>query len=295
MPLLGATARRFVDQSTSAGLARLLELLDPTYEAWWRGELAQRNAEMTPELARLGNEVLDKQLALVARLHEAGVVLLPGSAAPQPWLFPGQALHQELDLWVRRRHPAGRGPSPGHARSGRDPGRRGSARLHPDRAPREPRGDLRGPDPGTGRTGHAGRDRVARPLPRRPRPRGPGPERAHPADAPARGAVPAALDRSAARSGRGPGARGAGRDRCPGPARQRRAVPRGPARGGRHRLPRPRPCTRGPRASRTARCSSPRCSARGASSGPRSRCGRATRSCASRDCGPRASGGCAGP
>jgi hypothetical protein len=45
--------------------------------------------------------VVAKQLALLIALDEAGVPLVAGSAAPQPWLYPGAALHDELELWQR--------------------------------------------------------------------------------------------------------------------------------------------------------------------------------------------------
>jgi len=101
VPLLVVHAARLENQGAASEQLALLELLDPSYESWWKAELVARVEVATPaELAR-AQRVLDKQGRLVKQLAEAGVKLLPGSAGGQPWLFPGQALHRELGLWVR--------------------------------------------------------------------------------------------------------------------------------------------------------------------------------------------------
>ncbi len=99
VPLLTASARRLQDQSNDPGYARLFQLLAPAYEAWWKNELQLRLGTLTPEIRAQGERALVKQREALRRLHEAGVPLLPGSGAPQPWLLPGAALHEELAAW----------------------------------------------------------------------------------------------------------------------------------------------------------------------------------------------------
>lgn len=105
VPLLEASALRLEDQEPSGGeLAparrALSALLGSGYESWWRAELAQRRPFLVPEKRALGELVLRKQTRALLELHAAGARLLPGSGAPQPWLLPGTALHQELARWV---------------------------------------------------------------------------------------------------------------------------------------------------------------------------------------------------
>ena len=107
VPLVYASAERLRNQEAWPELDQLFGLLSPSYEVWWRSELAARTGDMTNERLEAGQRVVRKQLALVKRLHERGVPLLPGSGAPQPWLFPGQALVQELLLWVQAGIPPG--------------------------------------------------------------------------------------------------------------------------------------------------------------------------------------------
>ena len=107
VPMLFANARRLQNQSEAREFAHLLRLLGPDYELWWKNELAARMGVMSnPEVARDGQRTLEKQLRVLADWHASGVPLLPGSGSPQPWLFPGQALHQELALWVQAGVPA---------------------------------------------------------------------------------------------------------------------------------------------------------------------------------------------
>lgn len=102
-PLLYPLASRFQDQRQAADLLRLLS---PTYERWWLGELDGRLRRMDESVRTVGRRVIEKQGAAVKRLHELGVCLVPGSGAPHPWLFPGQAFHMELSLWEEAGVPA---------------------------------------------------------------------------------------------------------------------------------------------------------------------------------------------
>jgi cytosine/adenosine deaminase-related metal-dependent hydrolase len=96
VPLFNASASRLQDPSKSPEVARLLGLLAPSYESWWKAELEGRFATLRPEFLEVGERAVAAQRAALGRLHAAGVPLLPGSGAPQPWLVPGSALGQEL-------------------------------------------------------------------------------------------------------------------------------------------------------------------------------------------------------
>jgi len=99
VPLLNASGVRLENQEQSP-LLGLLGTLAPSYESWWRAELAQRLEYLTPERRAPGLELFQLQRRALVKLHDAGGVLVPGSGAPQPWLYPGVALHRELAAWV---------------------------------------------------------------------------------------------------------------------------------------------------------------------------------------------------
>jgi imidazolonepropionase-like amidohydrolase len=97
--------------------------VDPTLVAyhtkfWWSDSLYQRHPEraIVPELVanwevlgmptagmtadefRRARAAWRRQLALVRRMHDAGVLLTAGSDVASPWVIPGVAFHQELAL-----------------------------------------------------------------------------------------------------------------------------------------------------------------------------------------------------
>jgi imidazolonepropionase-like amidohydrolase len=97
--------------------------VDPTLVAyhtkfWWRDSVYQHDPDsaLVPEVLAnwrvLGMHTADwtpaefdrvqaawpKQLALVRRLHEGGVLLTVGSDLASPWVIPGVSFHQELAL-----------------------------------------------------------------------------------------------------------------------------------------------------------------------------------------------------
>jgi hypothetical protein len=81
-----------------------LRLLSPFYARDWQGEFETRRtrAARDPEgYLRAGLAVVKLQGRVLAELDRRGVVLVPGSASPHPWLFPGRALVSELTLWQR--------------------------------------------------------------------------------------------------------------------------------------------------------------------------------------------------
>ncbi len=97
-PLLRAYALRVEDPGERA--AELLAPLSSQYASLWRAELALRTPLFEPDYLALGRRVVAAQGALLLALHGAGVPLVPGSGSPNPWLPPGEALHDELALWV---------------------------------------------------------------------------------------------------------------------------------------------------------------------------------------------------
>lgn len=78
-----------------------LEQLGPQYRALWDADAAQRRESWSPEDRERVEAIVAKQRALLARLHAAGVALVPGSGAPHPWLEPGAGLVDELLEWQR--------------------------------------------------------------------------------------------------------------------------------------------------------------------------------------------------
>ncbi len=96
VPLFSASVRRIQDPSKSPEFERLLELLAPSYEVWWKAELESRLASFRPETLAAGERAVAAQHGALLGLYRAGVPLLPGSGAPQPWLVPGGSLGQEL-------------------------------------------------------------------------------------------------------------------------------------------------------------------------------------------------------
>lgn len=71
--------------------------LVPEVLANWR-VLGMRTADWTTEEFDRAHAAWPKQLELVRRLHQAGVLLTVGSDFASPWVIPGVAFHQELVL-----------------------------------------------------------------------------------------------------------------------------------------------------------------------------------------------------
>ncbi len=71
--------------------------LVPEVLAIWR-VLGMHTADWTAEEFARAHAAWPKQLALVRRLHQAGVLLTVGSDLASPWVIPGVAFHQELVL-----------------------------------------------------------------------------------------------------------------------------------------------------------------------------------------------------
>jgi hypothetical protein len=76
-----------------------LNLLSPQYGVMWVAEAEQRAKTIDDASKHKIEVLLGKQRALLSILFKAGVVLVPGSGAPHPWLMPGEGLRRELLEW----------------------------------------------------------------------------------------------------------------------------------------------------------------------------------------------------
>ncbi|MFT7678504.1 MAG: hypothetical protein ACI8QC_002497 [Planctomycetota bacterium] len=97
VPMLGVYSRILTEREERPGA---LDLLAPTYESRWMQELLSWREALNAEARKELEQALELQRSLVFDLWEAGVVLLPGSAAPNSWRMPGPALVDELDQLV---------------------------------------------------------------------------------------------------------------------------------------------------------------------------------------------------
>ena len=66
--------------------------------AWWNGY--RTRSGLKPETLALRRGEFKKYQELTAILHRAGVTLLAGTDAPEPYVAPGFSLHQELEMLV---------------------------------------------------------------------------------------------------------------------------------------------------------------------------------------------------
>ena len=98
MPVVNSVAARVrIPESPELTLS----YFSPHYGAQWTAELDSRAKLGAEGYYRTGNLALSRQERLVAQLFGAGVQLVPGSGAPNPWVLPGDGLHDEFQSWVR--------------------------------------------------------------------------------------------------------------------------------------------------------------------------------------------------
>ena len=102
IPLLVDSARLLVPADASRPE---LELLDFQVAAHWLADAGSRRAArgegaMAAERDALVRERHERRLAMMTAMIDAGVELVPGTSASNPWVLPGASLHDELDLWV---------------------------------------------------------------------------------------------------------------------------------------------------------------------------------------------------
>ncbi len=64
----------------------------------WYNQMNQRNVYSNKENLKL---LLDKRISIVGLMQRTGVTILAGSDFPNPYIFPGFALHDELELLVQ--------------------------------------------------------------------------------------------------------------------------------------------------------------------------------------------------
>ncbi len=96
-PLLSVYGRMLAQPDRDEALA----LVGPFYESGWIAEAEAWSAALEGEQRAALEGVVENQGELLRMLHEAGVPLVPGSAAPNAWLLPGQSLVMELEAWGR--------------------------------------------------------------------------------------------------------------------------------------------------------------------------------------------------
>lgn len=74
-----------------------LGVLGPHYAYQWQQDLDVRRNMDWERFVQAGTRVVEMQRALIAELAKNGQRILPGSAAPNPWILPGIGLHDEFD------------------------------------------------------------------------------------------------------------------------------------------------------------------------------------------------------
>lgn len=72
--------------------------LSPLYEALWKQEGTARDRFASVDFLAAGDVIRKRQWKLVKSLFDHGARIVPGSGAPNAWLFPGRALLDELSL-----------------------------------------------------------------------------------------------------------------------------------------------------------------------------------------------------
>jgi hypothetical protein len=77
------------------------------YESPWLVELDQWSQGLEGEARKDLEQVFQLQSQALLSLHKAKAKLLPGSAAPNSWIMPGQGLVDELALWASAGIPNG--------------------------------------------------------------------------------------------------------------------------------------------------------------------------------------------
>jgi hypothetical protein len=103
MPLMNVYGYRTEDQGDDPPI---FNYLAPYYADWWRADLVQRRGRFSDEYRARGRRHYERLQEIVLEMWKAGVPLLVGSAAPNPWMLPGQGLIDELEAWQAAGIPA---------------------------------------------------------------------------------------------------------------------------------------------------------------------------------------------
>jgi imidazolonepropionase-like amidohydrolase len=97
--LLKNNAFATLEISTQERDPRVQYIPKATLEMWKRGRTAQMQFVAQPE-SDLRAQLFAKSSSLVGEMQKGGVKILAGTDSPAPYVFPGFALHEELDLLV---------------------------------------------------------------------------------------------------------------------------------------------------------------------------------------------------
>ncbi len=101
VPTLVLWHRRAWFDATAPRVASWLPLMPPTIRAWWDPAENIHLSSLSEESMAGERRLFGRYVELVAALHDAGVVLLPGTdTGGNPHLFPGASVHDELELLV---------------------------------------------------------------------------------------------------------------------------------------------------------------------------------------------------
>jgi imidazolonepropionase-like amidohydrolase len=94
------TALRTVARAGDASLEtdpRLTSVPDPIHRFWKTLITGMTNGKDMPTRRK----EFEQQLRIVGAMHRAGVKILAGTDTPNPYVFPGSGLHDELELLVK--------------------------------------------------------------------------------------------------------------------------------------------------------------------------------------------------
>lgn len=78
-----------------------MRFIAPEIRSVWNPENDFRRKNFTDEQLKNFQAFFESDLNLVRTLHEAGAPIMAGTDAPNPFVFPGFSLYEELDLMVR--------------------------------------------------------------------------------------------------------------------------------------------------------------------------------------------------
>ena len=101
-PTLLVMERMMADADRKAELSQRDEMryLAPSTRAFWKPANDFRLADMSEKDRRAYSDALAIRTRIVAALHEAGCDLLLGTDTPNPFVFPGFSIHEELERLV---------------------------------------------------------------------------------------------------------------------------------------------------------------------------------------------------
>lgn len=105
VPMLGVLGRVLLDYPADSSE---LSFLSVHMVPLWTAERTRWRREVTPEFRTRLEQAQRAQGVALAGLLASGARVVPGSGTPNPWLFPGRSLVEELILWQAAGIPAER-------------------------------------------------------------------------------------------------------------------------------------------------------------------------------------------